>query len=381
MDILKRHIEAARLIFKQKFSDLDKDDNSVLDSWLEEGDLNKRIYEGIENIDYSHLKARYKKIDVDKQWQRFESKTSRRKLRILPAIGIAASIAIIFGLSVFFYNNIYKESEIVFLNKKPAVRLILGNGEDIRLENGNEDIALASGNVLIQKKKKQLVYSGKNGLNEMEKNTLVVPKAGFYHLILSDGTKVWLNSDTRMTYPVVFNGNKRVVNLTGEAYFEVAHNKEKPFIVRTSRMDVKVLGTVFNVNTHADNGNVSTVLVKGKVEVGKGNKKQVILTPGQMAQLMVNEIEEHDFIVKDVDVSQYIAWKEGLFCFRNTSLSEILRRIERYYDVKTVYTREIEEEFFTGDISRDKSLRSVLKVLELSTSVKFEIKGKRVYIK
>jgi len=380
MDILKRHIKIARLIFKQKFSDLEKEDNKVLDSWIEEEDHNKSMYEGFENIEYSDLKSRYGKIDVDRQWQRFESKTSGRKIRILPSLAIAASIALVLGLSIFVYNNIHKDSDIISLNQKESVRLILGNGEDIRLETGNEDITLASGNVSIKNKDKQLVYSGKTGLDKIENNTLIVPKAGFYHLILSDGTKVWLNSDTKLTYPVAFVGKMRVVNLSGEAYFEVAHNKEKPFIVETSKMDVKVLGTVFNVNTHADNGKVSAVLVEGKVEVGKNEMEKVILSPGQIAQLNINGANS-GFIVKDVDVSQYVAWKDGVFSFRGTSMSEILKRIERYYNVQIVYTKKIGEEYFTGDISRDKSLESLLNVLELSTSVKFEIKGKRVYVK
>lgn len=381
MDTLKRHIKAARLIFKQKFSDLNKDENSTLNSWLDEGDLNKKIYDGIENINYPDLKSRYEIIDIDKQWQRFESKSSERKLRILPSLGIAASIAIIFGLSIFVYNNIYKESEIISLNEKPSVRLILGNGEDVKLKTGNEDILLSSGDVSITNKGRQLDYSKNAGIKKIENNTLVVPKAGIYHLILSDGTKVWLNSDTKLTYPVAFVGDKRIVSLSGEAYFEVAHNKKKPFIVETSNMDIKVLGTIFNVNTHADNGNVSAVLVEGKVEVGKGENESVVLAPGQLAQRSVNGLGKNGIVVKNVDVSQYVAWKLGVFSFRKTSLSEILRRVERYYDIQTIYTREIEEEFFTGDISRDKSLESLLKVLELSTSVKFEIKGKRVYIK
>ncbi len=380
MDILKRHIKVARLIFKQKFSDLDKGDNSALHSWIEEGDLSKRIYEGLENADYSDLKSRYEKIDVDKQWRRFESKASGRRIRILPSLGIAASIAIIFGLSIFVYNNIHKDSEVIALNQKQSVRLILGNGEDIKLGTGNEDITLTSGEVSIKNKGKRLVYSGKSDLDKIENNTLIVPKAGFYHLILSDGTKVWLNSDTRLTYPVAFVGKKRVVNLSGEAYFEVAHNKEKPFIVETSKMDIKVLGTVFNVNTHADNGKISAVLVEGKVEVGKNEMEKVVLSPGQIAELNIKN-SDTGFTVKDIDVSQYIAWKDGVFCFRGTPMSEILKRVGRYYDVEIVYTKQIGEDYFTGDISRDKPLESLLNVLELSTSVKFEIKGKRVYIK
>jgi ferric-dicitrate binding protein FerR (iron transport regulator) len=257
--------------------------------------------------------------------------------------------------------------------------LKVASGERIDLSSKQNCIIDSSHGILIENRGDHLNYSKKENSNVIEEslekkvelNTIIVPRACNYHLILADGTKVWLNSESELTYPVDFNGKDRLVKLSGEAYFEVAHSTVRSFIVETNHLNVKVLGTKFAVNTYADDEVISTTLVEGKVEIHSLDGQNVLLAPGERMEL---NFKRQEIEVNQVDVDPYISWKNGDLCFRSTSLMTLLKQVERVYDVRFKFNKDCEREFYSGEI-KNKSLTEILNALQLSTSVSFVNQG------
>ena len=195
-------------------------------------------------------------------------------------------------------------------------------------------------------------------------------------VVLADGTKVWLNSASRLIYPQSFMGKERRVVLSGEAFFDVAHDAERPFIVETSRMNVKVLGTRFNVNDYDDNEEVSTTLVNGSVEIVSGGQQAFRLVPGEQAYGKENELEK-----REVNVRLYTSWIDGKFLFNNTELEEIAKQISRWYDVEIFFSNEsVKKVRFTGAIVKFKPLDDLVRMIESTSQVRFSVKGKTIVI-
>ena len=215
------------------------------------------------------------------------------------------------------------------------------------------------------------------GITDANKNNeLIIPKGGEYQVVLADGTKVWLNSASRLIYPQSFMGKERRVVLSGEAFFDVAHDAERPFIVETSRMNVKVLGTRFNVNDYDDNEEVSTTLVNGSVEIFSGGQQAFRLVPGEQAYGKENELEK-----REVNVRLYTSWIDGKFLFNNTELEEIAKQISRWYDVEIFFSSEnVKKVRFTGAIVKFKPLDDLVRMIESTSQVRFSVKGKTIVI-
>lgn len=206
--------------------------------------------------------------------------------------------------------------------------------------------------------------------------TLIVPRGGEYSLVLSDGTKVWLNADSKLTYPSSFNGADREVSLEGEAYFEVEKDGSHPFIVHTKEQTIKVLGTEFNVHAYPDGGNCITTLVKGKVQVYSFSKKMV-LNPDQQA---ISNNDREFTLQKHADVKEAIAWKNGYFLFDNTSLHEIMQQLSRWYNVKINYEKGVKTNEFVAIINRNNNISQILNILEETGAVRFQITGNEVTV-
>lgn len=215
------------------------------------------------------------------------------------------------------------------------------------------------------------------GITDANKNNeLIIPKGGEYQVVLADGTKVWLNSASRLIYPQSFMGKERRVVLSGEAFFDVAHDAERPFIVETSQMNVKVLGTRFNVNDYDDNEEVSTTLVNGSVEIVSGDQQVFRLVPGEQAYGKENELEK-----REVNVRLYTSWIDGKFLFNNTELEEIAKQISRWYDVEIFFSSEnVKKVRFTGAIVKFKPLDDLVRMIESTSQVRFSVKGKTIVI-
>lgn len=247
---------------------------------------------------------------------------------------------------------------------------------------GNGTIAL-QGNTQVDKiRNGQLVYQATGSsdkwqnatANQVTYNTVSTPKAGEYEITLPDGTKIWLNSVSSITFPTAFTGNERRVSITGEVYFEVAKNKNKPFIVETRGQNVTVLGTHFNINAYDDENTIKTTLLEGSIKLSAHSNSK-ILTPGQQAEVTNNRIT----IINNSDTEAAVAWKNGYFVFDNTDLPTLMRQLSRWYDVNTVYNGNAGNHEFVGQIKRSVKLSSVLKILEAS-GVHFKIEGENLYI-
>ncbi|MEO6520108.1 MAG: FecR domain-containing protein [Mucilaginibacter sp.] len=207
-------------------------------------------------------------------------------------------------------------------------------------------------------------------------NTMQTPRGGIYRVQLPDGTNVWLNSATILRYPVAFNGKERKVTLDGEAYFEVAHDANHPFMVSTQNQTVEVLGTHFNVNSYSDDDIAKTTLLEGSVRIAAlGLNKSGILKPGQQAIINQQKIN-----IKNIDTQNAIAWKNGLFVFDNENIQAIMKKISRWYDVDVEYMGELDNIRFGGSVSRFTDIQQLLRKLELTNTIHFKINGRRIIV-
>ncbi|MNX85526.1 fec operon regulator FecR [compost metagenome] len=208
-------------------------------------------------------------------------------------------------------------------------------------------------------------------------NTIETPKGGQYQLILPDGSKVWLNAASSLTFPTSFVSLKtRKVELIGEAYFEIAKNKTSPFIVKSAKQEVKVLGTHFNINSYADEQSTTTTLLEGSVNIVSLNKAEnIILKPGQQSTLNNNKIN-----VTEINTEEAIAWKNGLFIFNDENIKSIMKKIARWYNVEITFKGNLDHVSFVGNYARNKDLESLLENIELTEKVHFKIEGRRIEV-
>lgn len=204
--------------------------------------------------------------------------------------------------------------------------------------------------------------------------TMTTPRGGQYRVVLSDGTQVWLNAGSSLSYSMIFSGHERRVELSGEAYFVVAHDTKKPFIVQTANQEVKVLGTSFNINAYSNESRTVTTLLTGSVQLSsrKGAEKAYLI-PGQQS-IMSNR----DFDVQQVEVSLFTAWKDGEFRFQATPLTDVMRQIERWYDLDVDFSNIPEDIKIHASMQRNKKLSTVLHALEKITDLKFKVEGRSV---
>ena len=251
--------------------------------------------------------------------------------------------------------------------------LSLSDGTKIVLDNAKNGALALQGDVKIVKQNGQIVYTGKNG--EVLYNNITTERGRMWSVTLSDGTKVWLNAESSLHYPLTFTGNERLVEMTGEAYFEVAHNAAMPFKVKVANQVVEVLGTHFNINAYTNEPLVRTTLLEGLVRISKGNSKELI-HPNEEAAVSNNGT---NIRVNKVDAQDAIAWKNGYFSFHNADLKTVMRQLSRWYDIEVVYGNNIPHSEFEGAIDRSLNLSAVLRILE-KTRVQFKIEDKKLII-
>jgi len=254
--------------------------------------------------------------------------------------------------------------------------LTLSNGSKVMLNDSKNGLLATQAGALILKKDSLLSYKSiARKTDAVTYNTINTPNGGQYQLVLADGTRVWLNAASSLKFPTEFNGNNRTVELTGEAYFEVAKDKHKPFNVKTANQTVQVLGTHFNVNSYTDEAVVKTTLLEGSVKVYSATAS-VLINPGQQALLSNNQL----LVNKDPDVNEVIAWKNGMFQFNEADIQTIMRQIARWYDIDVEFKGKIPDYTYHGKISRNSNVSQVLKILELS-GIDFTIEGRKIIVK
>lgn len=382
MDYRDDDIEFANRLLTRR-EELDDEEVTV---WLKEKD-HVELLEEIAAIRQKLTEGESQINDEDEYRRLEENIYDQKSRRMTLRWSIAASIILLVGLFVGrTINGVRDMHEEQLLTKsvmQPGTSkaiLMMANGEKVVLDQARKlDIQLNE-RVRVASSGQGIVYE-ENGKGEVkeEYNKLVTPTGGEYFLTLSDGTRVFLNAASELKYPVEFVGGKRVVDLNGEAYFEVRKDSLRPFIVRVNGAEVTVLGTSFNVNTYGDDGQIYTTLVNGSVRIfSEKNGQEEVLTPGMQG---VMNIQTGQLTVREVDVESYVAWREGRFVFRTMTLDLIMRQLQRWYDFEVFYQNpELKEYEFRGVIKRDMDLDKVLSVIKATTNVDFYVKGKVITI-
>ncbi|MDN3582471.1 FecR family protein [Mucilaginibacter flavus] len=303
---------------------------------------------------------------------------------------VAASVIFVLSFGTYFFTRKTADSKknelvhntVIVPGSNKAI-LTLANGQKISLTDAQKGTVINQSGVQISKTVDgQLVYTAarddKNAANAtaaVQYNSMETPRGGQYQLLLPDGTRVWLNASSLIKYPVDFNtGSERKVELSGEAYFEVAHNKSRPFRVVTSRQVVEVLGTHFNVNAYKDEPNTKTTLLEGSVKV-TGDKESAMLKPGQQANLT------DGIKVSDVDAEEAVAWKNGYFRFDDEKLETVMRKVSRWYNVDVEYRdNEVKNYLFAALTTRFDNLSTLLKIMDQTVDANFSVEGTKIII-
>ncbi|WP_185955157.1 FecR family protein [Solitalea koreensis] len=382
-----------------------------LNNWIIASDKNRALFEKLTSQKWinTELESFYQ-YNEDKGWDKVVERLALNSSPIAeknfesPKIGmlllwkriaVAASVLLVMGVGSYFLllNKFERRNEIVKTIKPaknieapigPKAMITLANGNKLYLDKVSKGALAIQENVKVMKLADgQIVYSS-NASNGNQKvvpyNTLTNPRgsADVINMTLSDGTKVWLNADTRLKYPVSFDGSaNRVVYLeSGEIYFKVTKNPSKPFIVHNGDMSIQVLGTSFNVNAYS--GIIYTTLVEGKVKVDIKNTSELQLIPGQQAQFdrWSGALEK-----QEVDVFPYVAWKEGILAFDNTTLESLMEQVGRLYDYDIEFKdSELKQLHFNGRMEKTATVIELLDIIQKTTNVKFNLKDRRIII-
>ncbi|TDQ79302.1 FecR family protein [Sphingobacterium yanglingense] len=364
---------------------LSPQEEEELHKWRHECAENGSFYERIRNErELAQSVNRYLATDTAQRWTEFHAQHIQRKDKIRPMwqAWSAAVLLLAISISVLFYfykrdasNFSIGRDTLVNHDRMPSpggnrAMLVWEDGSSIELSGKHSGLIVG----------KELAYEDGSQLSEAKTiyATLKTPKGGQYRVELPDGTKVWLNAASSLRYPTRFDGDQRKVMLSGEAYFEVAHNPKQPFIVETARQHLSVLGTVFNINAYEEEEQTTTTLLEGKVALQSRAKmeKSVFLDPGKQSILLADE-----FKVTAVDKQEAVAWKEGKFVFNGSDIYAVMRQIERWYDVEVVYEGDMASVLFTGSLSRFADIGTVAEKLELTREIKLTIQGRRITVR
>jgi transmembrane sensor len=316
---------------------------------------------------------------------------NKTHIKLWPRIAAVASILICLSAGFYFYkqlgtNQLTTSSTVDIAPGGNKAFLTLADGKRIALTDiKNGELAEQSGVKIIKATDGQLIYTISSVSNETNKakdyNTIETPNGGQYQVTLPDGSKVWLNAASSLKFPPSFSRlvNRRVELLRGEAYFEIAKDKNHPFIVKSNGQEVKVLGTHFNINSYSDEQSTKTTLLEGSVKIeivsGSRPKKGVVIRPGQQSILSGERIR-----IVDADIESDLAWKNQEFVFKGENIQSIMRKLSRWYDIEVNYNGDCSHLSFYGVLSRSKNISSVLKLMENAGNVKFKIEGKKITV-
>ncbi|HWW43240.1 FecR family protein [Pedobacter sp.] len=297
-------------------------------------------------------------------------------------IAVAAAILLVISVGLIFFrykltNQSSMEGYNVVTPGKVGATLTLANGKKIKLSEAvNGKLAQEAGVVITKSANGQLIYELKEADHNLDKmNTLSTANGENYQVHLPDGSLVYLNATSSLTYSVgLIDHGKRRVRLDGEAYFEISKDKMHPFIVESKGQEVKVLGTHFNVNSYADEEVIKTTLLEGSVHIGTADEQKT-LKPGEQAIVRANKIK-----LAKVDLEAAVAWKNGEFVFNGESITEIMRILSRWYNVEIEYQGPITRERFEGSILKEKNITEVLELLKLTNAVHFKIEGRKIIV-
>lgn len=347
------------------------DEKAMLEDWVTFGQFNGKT------LSDEEMEVRLSKVAVE-----LPLSIPIAKVKLWPKVITAAAVALlVVGAGLFYFSNqqVTNKNTEHILGGKNGATLILADGRKIRLTDAaNGELVNAAGISISKTADGQLVYEMKgNSGSGTEINTLITARGETYQVRLSDGSLVVLNSASSLTFSAALNEQGlRKATLNGEAYFEIAKDKKHPFVVKTNNQEVEVLGTHFNINSYIEEGETKTTLLEGSVKVS-GISGSRILKPGQQADLSIKGIS-----VRNVEVEDAVAWKNGYFMFNSERLESIMNRISRWYNVELSYEDpSLKKETFFGRVSRSENIEKVLNTLEGTEVLKFEVEGNLIKIK
>ena len=367
-----------------------EEEEQIFQAWLAEDDSHRKYYEKAEKA-WNEECSEPRKADIERLIERFDWFADRTPRRQAPVRRMnwslaAAGVAILLAAGGILW---LKQKEVPAVQTvaqaqheaiepgRPQARIILADGQTVNL-TGRDSVTVVQdkSGADIHVGKGMASYKSESPITAEQYNTIEIPRGGEFCLQLSDGTMVWLNSDTRLRYPVAFSGKERAVELQGEAYFEVTKDRAHPFIVRTAGADVRVYGTSFNVNAYP--GTVQhTTLATGSVGVAR-NGREYRLQPGQQARF--NPKDEHTEI-RNVNAASYCLWHKGMLIFENERLEDIMARLAVWYNVETAFEADrLKDLHFTGDLERYADFSEVLRMIAMTTKVSFKINGRQVTV-
>lgn len=343
------------------------------------------------NIDHKQVADRFEKR-LNKETQTLPSKQIKlSRATALLRWAAAAVVLLALGSVIYLYSggkSLFQKQRSYASDAAPGSNkaiLVLASGQKISLSDiNNGDVAKEAGLSITKTADGQLVYNivddKSNGATKEDTfNTIETPKGGVWQIKLPDGSSVWLNAASSLTYPISFaKGKKRMVELKGEAYFEVSKDKDHPFVVKTAKQEVEVLGTSFNINSYADESEVKTTLLEGSVKIMPYLARQQpdILKAGEQATL-----NEKGMNIKEVDAEESIDWKNGYFMFNNERQENIMRKIARWYNVQVEYAdASAKDVMYYGSISRFENVSKVLRKFEQTGEVRFEINKNKITV-
>ena len=367
----------AHLMFLSLFDLIDEEKRSELNKWLKKRKENQTLFQHLEDPAYqSQHFSRYTQFNAIEGWEKVEprlkSKSNNRFYRLLP---YAEILILCIGIITFLRTNSPQTNIPVSLHKNisnPTVRLVMEDGNTLELNTTDSSQRLEHED--FKSDGKQLVYKHTESSGSPRFHLLQVPRGGEYALVLADGTRVWLNAETELSYPSYFSGKDRRVKLKGEAYFEVTADTSMPFIVETKHLQINVLGTSFNISAYPDESHHAT-LAKGKIKAIY-EEKQVILSPGEQALLT-----DSGMIVHAVDIATYTSWKERRFVFKNKPLQEVARDLERWYNVRLTIRQDAQPIRLTANLPKYENIEKILHIIENIARVKCETNDQEIIIK
>jgi len=370
--------DKAQLLLRYLRHETTPTEQQAVEEWLNENEENRAFFNQLQSEEGLIAETKFfSQTEKEQAWHQLQ-KAIRPKTRTLWWPRIAAAASIVLALSAGGYFLLRKQQPAqqtarLFKNDiapgHNQATLTLANGKKIVLTTGLTGILAKQGQTQINVSQNNIIYNAKNQTgDQISYNTLSTARGeqSPYPLVLADGTKVWLNAESSITFPTAFNQKERIVKITGEALFEVAHNPKQPFKVQAANQTIEDIGTQFDVNAYINEPNTRTTLIEGSVKIN-----EILLKPG----------EQYDGKkITAVNTAQVVAWKDGKFRFIDDNIQTVMRQLSRWYNIDVYYTGTANSEGFNAKISRNQNISVILSALERTNGVHFKIEGRRVTV-
>ena len=385
---MKEAFEIARIIQKSLKGKLSESEERQLSGWRKVSDENERAFQRMISEDFYTIgMEKLEMYDSRVAYGRFLQKKyqQRRKRRFLINMARVAAVALPFVIALVLYVGLNREEEQMvrpslasnILPGTSKAVLTLANGQMIPLGKEATDSTIITDGTQISASGSGVTYASGVESESVVYNKLEIPRGGEFCLTLSDGTRVWLNSETSIQYPVAFGAKERRVFVQGEAYFEVAKDAKKPFTVQFMSSSVTVLGTSFNIRAYPEEKRSQTTLAEGSVRIYSPGSS-MLLKPGEQAEVSALSGE---MVKQEVEVKNFTSWKDGRFVFEQQPLEDIMRTLERWYDIRVIFKDEGAKRIsLSGNMKQYGDFSQVMKMLQMTGDVRFELHGNDVYI-